>query len=197
MLAFIVALAFFEKSVFIPVVASGLAQAAAATRGLERDAMLALSEAWKSRAVAYFNWGGLLGTLLTVPAAKLLGRRVMFGIYYLLSAVAIFATFGLDLPPETRLALYFWIGLTVFGVFGSFTYYLPELFPTRLRASGAGFCYNAGRILAAFGPFWVGSVAARGADSTMNALFAVGFVPLAGLLLLPWVVETRGRALED
>ena len=35
------------------------------------------------------------------------------------------------------------------------------------------------------------------AGVTMNALFAVGFVPLAGLLLLPWVIETRGRALED
>ena len=190
-------LTWWSCNVFIPVVASGLAQAAAAARGLEREAMLALSEAWKARAVSYFNWGGLLGTLLTVPAAKLLGRRAMFGIYYLLSAVAIFATFGLDLPPETRLALYFWIGLTVFGVFGSVTYYLPELFPTRLRGSGAGFCYTAGRILAAFGPFWVGSVAARGAESTMGALFAVGFVPLAGLLLLPWVVETRGRVLED
>ena len=41
--------------------------------------------------------------------------------------------------------MYFFIGLTVFGVFGSFTYYLPELFPTRLRGTGAGFCYNVGR----------------------------------------------------
>ena len=46
------------------------------------------------------------------------------------------AAFGLDLAPETRLYMYFFIGLTVFGVFGSFTYYLPELFPTRLRGTG-------------------------------------------------------------
>jgi MFS family permease len=45
--------------------------------------------------------------------------------------------------------MYFLIGLTVFGVFGSFTYYLPELFPTRLRGTGAGFCYNIGRVAAA------------------------------------------------
>ena len=38
---------------------------------------------------------------------------------------------------------------SVFGVFGSFTYYLPELFPTRLRATGSGFCYNFGRFVAA------------------------------------------------
>jgi hypothetical protein len=88
----------------------------------------------------------------------------------------------------------------VFGVFGSFTYYLPELFPTRLRGTGAGFCYNLGRVIAAGGPFLVGTIASRGADSlkaAMDTLFWVGAVPLAGLLLMPWVVETRGRVLED
>jgi MFS family permease len=182
---------------FIPVVASGLAQVEAQRRGLDRSAMLGLVESWKSMATSRFNWGGLLGTLLTVPAAKTLGRRAMFGLYFALSSVALFATFGLDLAPETRLGMYFWIGLSVFGVFGSFTYYLPELFPTRLRGTGAGFCYNIGRILAAGGPLLVGAVAARGAESTLRALFAVGFVPLAGLLFLPWVMETKGRELAD
>jgi hypothetical protein len=182
---------------FIPVVASGLAQVEAQRRGLDRGAMLDLVEAWKSLATSRFNWGGLLGTLLTVPAAKWLGRRAMFALYFALSAAALFATFGLDLAPETRLAMYFWIGLSVFGVFGSFTYYLPELFPTRLRGTGAGFCYNVGRILAAAGPVLVGTVAAGGAESTLRALFAVGFAPLAGLLFLPWVIETKGRALAD
>jgi MFS family permease len=182
---------------FIPVVASGLAQTAAAEQGLDRHATLGLVEAWKAMATNRFNWGGLLGTLLTVPAAKLLGRRTMFGLYFALSAVAIFATFGLDLQPEARLAMYFWIGLTVFGVFGSFTYYLPELFPTRLRGTGAGFTYNVGRILAAAGPIVVGTIAARGPAATLQALFLVGVVPLLGLAALPWVIETKGRALVD
>jgi MFS family permease len=182
---------------FLPVVATGLAQTAAAAQGLDRGATLGLVETWKAMATSRFNWGGLLGTLLTVPAAKLLGRRTMFALYFTLSAAAIFATFGLDLAPEARLAMYFFIGLTVFGVFGSFTYYLPELFPTRLRGTGSGFCYNVGRILAAAGPIVVGMVAAQGQGATLRALFLVGFVPLAGLLLLPWVIETRGRALLD
>jgi hypothetical protein len=94
--------------------------------------------------------------------------------------------------------MYFFIGLTVFGVFGSFTYYLPELFPTRLRGTGAGFCYNVGRIVAAFGPFVVGTVASRGADAlgtALRLLFWVGLVPLAGVLLTPLAVETKGREL--
>jgi hypothetical protein len=106
--------------------------------------------------------------------------------------------FGLDLAPTTRLAMYFFIGLTVFGVFGSFTYYLPELFPTRLRGTGAGFCYNIGRVIAAAGPFVVGTVAARGSNalaSALQLLFYVGFVPLLGVVLSPFAVETKNRQL--
>jgi len=185
---------------FIPVVSTGLAQATAKLRSLDRAATLALVEGWKRIATNYFNLGGLIGTLLTIPAAKYLGRKTMFFLYFAGSAAAILCTFGLDLAPETRLAMYFLIGLTVFGVFGSFTYYLPELFPTRLRATGAGFCYNIGRVIAAAGPILVGSIAAQGANSltsALKALFYVGFVPLAGLFLLPWAIETKGRTLED
>ena len=147
-----------------------------------------------------FNIGGLLGTLLTVPISKLLGRRSMFGLYFAGSALAIAAAFGLDIDAHSRLYLYFPIGLTVFGVFGSFTYYLPELFPTRLRGTGAGFCYNAGRVITAAGPFLVGSIASRGAnalETAMDLLFWVSVVPLVGLLALPLVVETKGQVLAD
>jgi sugar transport protein len=85
-------------------------------------------------------------------------------------------------------------------VFGSFTYYLPELFPTRLRATGSGFTYNVGRLVAAVGPFVVGSIAAGGAsavDSAMRVLFWVSIVPIIGILMLPLVIETKGRELID
>jgi MFS family permease len=199
-MAVVALIAWWSCNAFIPVVSTGLAQATAKLQELDRAATLALVEHWKAVATTYFNLGGLLGTLLTVPAAKYLGRKQMFFIYYLGSGIAVLATFGLDLQPEARLAMYFLIGLTVFGVFGSFTYYLPELFPTRLRGTGAGFCYNIGRVIAAAGPILVGSIAARGADSlksALTALFYVGFVPLAGLALLPWVIETKGRTLVD
>jgi MFS family permease len=197
-MAVVALIAWWGVNAFIPVVSTGLAQATAAAKGLDKGATLTLVEGWKARATNAFNLGGLIGTLLTIPAAKVLGRRAMFGIYYGLSAVAVTATFGLDLPPVARLDMYFFIGLTVFGVFGSFTYYLPELFPTRLRGTGAGFCYNVGRIVAAAGPFLVGTIASRGTDalaSAMQLLFFVGLVPILGVLLLPLAVETKGRQL--
>ena len=182
---------------FIPIVATNLAAASANAEGLTKLLTQTRIEDWKAIATYSFNWGGLIGTLLTIPAAKWLGRRAMFGVYFVLSAAALFTTFGLDLAPETRLYLYFFIGLTVFGVFGSFTYYLPELFPTRLRATGAGFCYNFGRIFAAAGPFLVGSIAAHGTYSILHTLFWIGVVPLVGLLFLPLIIETKGRTLRD
>jgi MFS family permease len=171
---------------FLPVISTGLAHAA-----------LADAEEWKKMATNSFNLGGLIGSLLTVPASKLLGRKPMFASYFAASAAAILATFGLDVTPETRLHMYFFIGLSVCGVFGSFTYYLPELFPTRLRGTGAGFCYNIGRVVAAAGPLVVGWAASLGLEHSLRVLIWVAVVPLAGLLLMPLVVETRTRALAD
>ncbi len=185
---------------FIPVIASGLAEVEAAAQNLGAAERVALREGWKAISTNAFNLGGLLGTLLTVPISKRFGRRAMFAVYFAGSAVALYAAFGQDLPPFARMYMYFPIGLTVFGVFGSFTYYLPELFPTRLRGTGSGLCYNAGRIIAAAGPFAVGAVASMSADALPAALSIlrwVAIVPVLGLLALPWIVETRGRALED
>jgi MFS family permease len=198
LMAVVALITWWSCNAFIPVVAAGLASEAAA--GLPRVEATALVESWKQTAGNWFNIGGLIGTLLTVPASKLLGRRTMFIAYFLLSGFAVLAAFGLPLEPRTRLYMYFPIGLTVFGVFGAFTYYLPELYPTRLRGTGAGFCYNAGRLIAAAGPFIVGSIAARGPGalgSALQVLFYVGFVPLAGLLVMPWVMETKDRPLAD
>ena len=154
--------------------------------------------------VAWYRWmatvlfasGGFLGTLATIPLARL-GRRPLFAIYLAGAAVSIWITFGLAWDPWTRTRLLFLNGLTVFGVVGAFSFYLPELFPTRLRGTGSGFCFNMGRYLAAVGPFVVGS--ALGVAATpMDAIRWVALVPLAGLLLVPFIVETlpadAGRA---
>lgn len=180
---------------FIGVVSAGLADSAFGGK-----AAAEIKEGWKSIATNSFNLGGLIGTLLTIPIAKHIGRKPMFLIYFIASAAALMATFGLPMPAEMRLYMYFFIGLSIFGVFGSFTFYLPELFPTRLRGTGAGFCYNAGRIIAAGGPFLVGYISSTATDklgAAMSVLFWLAVVPLLGLLLLPMAIETKGRLLED
>jgi len=200
LMALVALLTWWSCNAFIPVVVANLAQVEAAQLGLDKTATSILTESWKTQATTIFNVGGFIGTLLTIPLAKHLGRRPMFAIYLGFSAISLLATFGLDLPPQLRIYMYFFIGLTVFGIFGSFTFYLPELFPTRLRATGSGFTYNIGRVVAAGGPFFVGSVAAAGAgDPTvvLNTLFLVGLVPIIGLLGMRWVIETRGQTMPD
>ncbi len=185
---------------FIPVTAATMAQFEAHLRGLDTLATTTLVEHWKTIATNCFNIGGLVGTLLTAVIAKRFGRRPMYVAYFVGSALSLFATFGLDMPAETRLYMFTFIGLTVFGVFGSFTFYLPELFPTRLRSTGAGFCYNIGRVIAAGGVFIVGAVSAAGRGDVQilyNAIFMIGFAPILGLVLMRWVVETRGQTMPD
>jgi len=197
-MAMINLLVWWSVNAFIPVVAVGLANRA--STGSSSVSVTVLAEQWKALATNAFGLGTMIGVLLTIPAAKYLGRRNMYIVYFLGGALSIMAAFGLPLSPQARLYMYFPIGVTVWGITASFAFYLPELFPTRLRGTGSGFCFNLGRFVAAAGPFVVGGIAARGAnalDSAMQALFYCGWIPLIGLLLMPWVIETKGRALPD
>src|SRR5262249_28052602 len=145
-----------------------------------------LAEEWEGLGTKAFGVGTGIGVLLTIPAAKYLGRRNMYIGDFVGGALSIIGTFGVPLSPPARLYMYFPIGVTVWGITASFAFYLPELFPTRLRGTGSGFCFNLGRYVAAIGPFVVGAIAARGAnalDAAMQALFYCGWIPVFGLLL--------------
>lgn len=152
-----------------------------------------LAEKYKTIASSYFNAGGFVGALLTIPASKLLGRRPMFALYFTTSAVACTLTLGTAiLPPGWRMTMLFLLGVSVYGVGGAFTYYLPELFVTRLRATGTSLCYNVARLIAAFGPL----VAARMMTSDGRIPW-IGILPLIGVATLPWITETKNQPLAD
>ena len=80
-----------------------------------------------------------------------------------------------------------------------FNFLAAELFPAAVRATGAGFCYNIGRVFAAAGPLIVGTItaAAGGSRRSLTGILAwVALVPLLAAILARWVmVETRGRPL--
>ena len=185
---------------FVPLLGSTLAGEHAAHLGLSADASRLLAETWKARASNAFNVGGLLGSFAAIVLSRVFGRRAMFTAYFLYSALMLFVAFGLDLTPSTRLAMLFLVGAGVYGVFGTFPFYLPELFPARLRATGAGFCYNIGRLIAAGGPLFVGMVSSRAGGSSVvlsNTLLWIGVIPLiAALTARYFIVETRGRPLQ-
>ena len=184
---------------FIPLLGGTLANEHAAGVGLQPAAATLLAEGWKARASNLFNLGGLLGAFAAIPLARVMGRRPMFVGYFAFSGLALAATFGLDLEPQTRLALLLAVGAGVYGVFAAFSFYLPELFPARLRATGAGFCYNIGRVFAAAGPFIVGIVTSSGGGGSaliIHTFLWLALIPCAAAVATHYLVlETRGRTL--
>jgi MFS family permease len=178
-MAIIALITWWSCSVFIPVIAAFLASDVQHQAG----ELAKLRVQFQTIGSTAFNLGGLAGTLLTIPVATYLGRRPMFLIYFAASAAALFATFGMDVTPMTRLWMMSLIGITVFGVFGSFTFYLPELFPMRLRGTGSGFCYNVGRIATAGFPFLIGVILRSGANP-LDVIRWVAVAPIVGVVLI-------------
>jgi MFS family permease len=186
---------------FVPLLGGTLASEYAAQNGITGEAARVLSETWKSLASNRFNLGGLIGALAAIPLAYVMGRRPMFVVYFLFSAAMLFITFGVTLSPQARMWMLFAVGLGVYGVFSPFVFYLPELFPSRLRAMGSGLCYNIGRVVAALGPSVVGMISAAAGGSSdiiVRTMFWVGVIPLVMALAAKLViVETRGQPLPD
>jgi MFS family permease len=87
-------------------------------------------------------------------------------------------------------------GFFAIGGFGVFAAYLPELFPTRIRATGQGFCWNMGRALTAIGPLMAGSLVATVGSIPMAGV-AVTTIYLVGLVAIWFGPETKGLPLQD
>jgi MFS family permease len=190
-MATIALITWWSISAFIPAIASFLAtESATPAYGTLSDT----KAHYITIGSTAFNIGGLIGTLLTIPAAHYLGRRMMFGTYFLASAVSVGLSFGGDFSPETRLYLFSLMGLSLFGIFGAFTFYLPELFPSRLRGTGSGFCYNVARFATALGPFIVADLAQRATSTAaiLSVVQWVAVVPFLGFLLVLLGVGREG-----
>jgi MFS family permease len=87
-------------------------------------------------------------------------------------------------------------GLFAIGGFGTLATYLPELFPTRIRATGQGFCWNMARVLTAVGPLTAGTlVGALG--SVAMAGIAVAAIYVTGAIAIWFGPETKGVPLQD
>ncbi len=144
-----------------------------------------------SYAVMMLNVGAIAGYLGFAPLAERLGRRGAFAVMMGGSAVMLPIAFLLPSSYAASLALLPLLGFFNNGIFSGFPIYLPEIFPTRVRATGAGFCFNVGRVLAASGPFLTGYLIVQ-LGTFARAASAVALVYLLGLIALIFARETRG-----
>ena len=147
-----------------------------------------------SYATMLLNVGALVGYLSFGPLADRWGRRWVFALMCTGSLVMLPVTFLTPRSYAQVLALLPVLGFFNNGLFSGFPIYLPELYPTRIRATGAGFCFNVGRILASAGPFVTGYLITVFGSFGLAAS-SVGLIYLVGLLILPFAPETRGQPL--
>src|SRR5574341_939163 len=149
-----------------------------------------------SYAVMALNLGALAGYLSFGPLADRFGRRPVFPLMCLGSLVFVPITFLTPHSYGKVLLLLPLLGFFNNGIFSGFPIYLPELYPTRLRATGAGFCFNAGRVLASASPFLTGWLVTS-LGTFGRAASTVALIYLVGLTVLLFAPETRGKPLPD
>jgi len=164
-----------------------------------------------SMAMVLFNGAAAVGTYLFAALMSRIGRKPAFAMMFIFAIGAVLGVFGFMSRADQVWWMAPLLGLGTLTIFGGYSIYFPELFPTRLRASGVGFCYNTARYLAALAPMTLGALSnwyggknftllgsLGGKDSGFRyAAFTVAIVFLVGLVALLFAPETKDKPLPE
>jgi len=139
--------------------------------------------------------GAFLGMLTFTFVASFLSRRLAFlGAFVLSFLTTVYVFNNLNSATDAYWMLPM-MGFAQFSLFAGYSIYFPELFPTKLRGVGVGFCYNTVRYLAAPAPILLGWMSTmlsfRSAAAIMAGIYLVGAVALF------WAPETKGKPLPE
>jgi SHS family sialic acid transporter-like MFS transporter len=142
--------------------------------------------------------GAVVGCVIGPLVGGRIGRRPAYFILCLGSLAGCGVLFRtVSVYGAVFLGLTFAVGVATAAFYGWFPLYLPELFPTRVRATGQGFCYNFGRILAAFGAIEMGSLMRHYEGSYARAGATITLVYAFGLVLIWLGPETKDKPLPE
>lgn len=189
---------------------SDLVRAGLHPPGTDEAALKALqTEAIKDAIWTTTFWmsiGAIVGAVLGGLIGEWFGRRLSYALLCVtawLAALALYLTCDSYGPRLLFLTAVFGVPATAF--FGWLPLYLPELFPTRLRSSGEGFCFNVGRVISAIGAYFTGHLVKLfrsdqvGPDpaATAKAAAVMATIFLVGIIVLFFAPETKGRELPE
>jgi MFS family permease len=139
--------------------------------------------------------GGGLGMLSFGPLSERIGRRRTF---LLMQSLAIIIVPCVCFLPQNHWQMLIALpimGFVTLGIHAGFAIYFPELFPNHLRATGASFCFNTGRLLAA--PIMFTSGAIKKALSLPLAVSLLAGLFIIGIAVLAFLPETKGEELPE
>ena len=150
-----------------------------------------------SLGTAILSIGTIIGCLLLPVLAERWGRRKTLALYFCGMALCILLAFGwaFYLPQGLKpfLIILFFLGLAG-GNFAMYSLWLPEQYPTEIRATAFAFCTSFGRFLGAGANFAIaGLIQWSGSLGSVIALTAIPFV--IGLAIIPFALETKGKPL--
>jgi MFS family permease len=145
--------------------------------------------------------GAFVGMLVFTWVASVFSRRAAFlGAFALCLAVTMFVFNSLRTATDAYWMLPM-MGFAQLAVFAGYSIYFPELFPTRLRGTGVGFCYNTVRYLAAPFPTLMGylstNVFNNFAEPFRVTAMVMASVYVVGMVALIWAPETKGKPLPE
>ena len=138
--------------------------------------------------------GAIIGCMIAPLVAAWLNRRITFFLLCLGSLVSCQVLFSLDSYNAKFLVITFIVGGMTAAVYGWLPLYLPELFPTRVRATAQGISFNFGRIFAGVGGIALGG-SIPGGYAKMGAV--VSLIYVLGLMLIWLAPETKGKPLPQ
>ncbi len=139
--------------------------------------------------------GAFLGMMTFTLVASFLSRRLaFFGAFALCLGTTMFVFKFLNSASDAYWMLPM-MGFAQLAVFAGYSIYFPELFPTRLRGTGVGFCYNTVRYLAAPAPALLGILS--GMMTFRTAAIVMSTVYIVGMIALIWAPETKGQPLPE
>lgn len=152
--------------------------------------------------------GAILGTVIAALVAGWLGRRITYALLCVGSfASLVYLYRANDAYGAKLLASAFAAGGITAAFYGWFPLYLPELFPTSIRATAQGFAYNFGRVISAIGTLQTAALTAyfaqgiaadrRDIEAFPKAGAALAAIYLIGLFIIWLGPETKGRPLPD
>ena len=139
--------------------------------------------------------GAGLGMLSFGPVSAWLGRKRTFILFQLCALVIIPLTCYLPGSYGALLVLLPFYGFFTNGMHAGFAVYFPELFPHHLRSTGAGFCFNGGRLLAAPILLFSGWLKALPGVDLRLAITLLGLIFIPGILIVSFLPETKDQPL--